>query len=251
MRAFLTMLILATVAQAAPVPKPSAKEQVEAKFGKIVDPKGDTDFKMDGKTLVVMLPGNAVKIIEVDREEEFEKPRKMVGNSPTIEFKEFKGDFEVEFAVTIKLSPKAGGHDGKRVAVFAGAGLLIECKERGGISFGLLNRRDKDDSALSPHILLNCNLVGIGMSSGALIGRGDQKKTPPEGTLKTRQRFGGDGILVEWAVGSERMAPIYESTGEFVTSAPMKLSLVFFHSSDTAHEVRIDDFKITPIVKKK
>ena len=94
MRAFLASLFLATVLQAAPVPKPTDRDKVEAKFGKIVDPRKDTDFKMDGDTLVVTLPGKVEKDAYIIGTTSSDL-RLVMLTCPFIKLGEVKGDFEV------------------------------------------------------------------------------------------------------------------------------------------------------------
>src|SRR5437868_2088893 len=60
-RAALSLLLVAPVLVAAPVPPPSEKEQIEKLWGKIVTPSDQCEFKLDGKSLTIRTDGPPIR----------------------------------------------------------------------------------------------------------------------------------------------------------------------------------------------
>ncbi len=248
MRAFLASLFLATVLQAAPVPKPTDRDKVEAKFGKIVDPRGDADFKMDGDTLVVTLPGD-VRLGVSSRPKDSESADYVfTRTSPAIKLKDIKGYFEIEFVITAPLSPKAGALPENDAEIHIGAGIQYDCKPGETFCIGYLNSCEmKAGSESKLWIPVLSSSRRFGFQGGGWNGCGQPEK--PD-RWKIRQRFDEKGIHLSCDTGDGKERKIFSSGLSFGREEVVKPSLYFYHSSDTKHEVRIDDFKITPIENK-
>lgn len=248
MRAFLAGLFLVAVVQAAPVPKLADRDKVEAKFGKIVDPRGDTDFKLDGDTLVVTLPGKVRLGVSSLPKEPESADYVFKRTSPAIKLKDITGYFEIEFVMTAPLSPKAGALPENDAEVHIGAGIQYDCKPGETLCFGYLNSCEtKADSESKLWIPALSSSHRFGFQGGGWNGCGKPEKP---GRWKIRQRFDETGIHLSCETGGGKERLIFSSGLSFDPKEVVKPFLYFYHSSDTEHEVRIDDFKITPIEKK-
>ena len=247
MRTMIAVLLLTTVAQAAPVPKLTAKEKVEAKFGgKIVAPKGDTDFKMDGDTLVVTLP--AKQVCEIRTESERFLNFRIKDNCPEVRLKEMTGDFEIEYKVTVKLSPAAKAASKSNLSVFSGAGTRFDFKDDETFAIAMWNYRSGDpDAKPRPGLsqVSTCNTFGFRGASRCEAHNGFR-----EADWKIRIRFQETKVRYYCDFGKVGEQKFSAQDHEYDNTVPVKVALIFLHASDTAHEVRIDDFKIKPIGKK-
>ncbi len=252
MRSLLAMLLFAAAASAAPVPK-EQKEAVEAKFGKIVDPKGDTDFKMDGKTLVVTLPGKQTRSYAVDQNAETGK-FEVKNNAVEIKLPETKGEFEIAFTLTAKRSAELKKTDRCKL----GAGLLIrdynglKGDEKALLAFPVddFHRREVEVSPGISNLEYSPNRKIFG---GFDVGSRMEKDETVLESWKVVYRFDKRGLeilLESTSKGMKIPLALREDRGE-ILAVPVNASLIFVHDSPEKGEVRIDDFRITDIAKKK
>ena len=117
------LLVLASLAVAAPVPKESEAEKIKKAFGEIVDPDKDCKFKLDGEKLVLTMPGG--KRYDYWDEKLPGKPseqEKPITNCPRV-LREAEGDFVITVRVTAALPKDPEAAEGKMAE--AGAGLFI------------------------------------------------------------------------------------------------------------------------------
>ncbi len=249
MRAFLAVLLSASIIHAAPVPKPTGKEVVEKKFGKINDPKGETGFKMDGDTLVVTMPANAEKDAVILGGASVDS-RIVLLTCPSIKLSEVKGEFQVEYSVTALLASDAKPIREKGSRIDIGAGLCADFGEHGKLVVTLQSRRDLPKEETRQHGFDVITGMDAGVSGRLQVKPtlNTTKEISESGKWKVRQVFKKGMFHLHYTPPKD----VEQEASSFSCSDadPAKLSLVFFHSSDTKHEIRIDDFKITPLEKK-
>jgi len=107
MRTTFALLLFTPVLLAAPVPKETEKQKIERLYGKMVDPKGDSKFTLDGDKLVVTLPANETRGHDYEGD-----PRRgtkgltKITTAPRVG-QEVDGDFTATARVTITLDSKA------------------------------------------------------------------------------------------------------------------------------------------------
>ena len=252
MRSILAIMILTAAAQAAPVPK-EQKEAVEAKFGKIVDPKGDTDFKMDGKTLVVTLPGKEIRKYSVEKNAETGK-FEVKNSAVEIKLPETKGEFEIAFTLTAKRSAELKKTDRCKL----GAGLLIrdynalkgDEKAILAVPVDDFKRREDDVSPGISNLEFSPNRRTFG---GFDVGSRMEKNETVLESWKVVYRFDKQGLKILLEATSKGMKSplaLLEDRSKLL-GVPVNASLIFVHDSPGKGEVRIDDFKITPIAPQK
>ncbi len=250
MRSLLAILLFVTAAQAAPVPNLKDREAVEKRFGKINDPKGETGFRMDRDTLVVTMPANAEKdavILSGGAKDS----RFVLLTCPSIRLNDVKGEFEVEYSVTTLLAIDAKPIREKGSKISIGAGLSADFGENGKLVVTLQSRRDlpKEETRQYSFDVIAGTNAGV---SGRMQIRSTLKTTKEiaeSGKWKVRQVF-KKGMFHLHCTAPDDTESEYTAFS-CCDADPAKLSLVFFHSSNTEHQVRIDDFKITPIGPKK
>lgn len=100
----LVSLVAVAVTLAAPVPKQSDKQKLEAKFGKIADPKGDSKFTLDGEKLLITLPAKETRSYghTTDPDDPANQAKfKKTTTCPRVEF-EASGDFGSASASTLR-----------------------------------------------------------------------------------------------------------------------------------------------------
>lgn len=108
-------LCVAAGSVAAPVPKASTKEKMEAIFGKLEDPEGKCDFQLDGTKLTIGLPGGKEYMCYKEKQ-----------NAPRFT-RTVEGDFTITVKCSAELPKGAKQADGKWAEV--GCGLYIKPKE--------------------------------------------------------------------------------------------------------------------------
>ncbi len=218
------MLVVAVTA-AAPVPKEALTPPMEVLFGKPFDPSKSCDFKLDGKKLVITVPGTV------------ECPATKLEGAPRT-VREVTGDFEMEVAVSYKLpDPPVGGH--------AGAGLAIWQDER---RFALANRHHwpagaKYTGGFDVHHENPDG--GVQVSQGAAL----DADTGPETKARLRLRRRGDTVST-WESRDDGKTWNVLTEGECKLPATVSAGVVAFNSLKAKMEVTCDELTIKPLGKK-
>lgn len=256
MRYLLPLLLLPAVALAAPVPKQTEKEKIESKFGKIVDPKGDSKFALDGDKLVVTLPANESRSFGFKDDPDHPNDRtkfEKFNHCPQVEF-EAEGDCVITVRVTCPLDPAAGdAADGKGVFGFVGGGILARTKKGDWKSVGIcrFTRLDHvpDSKGIVPatRAFLNADGPEYRNSNGYNIPTlGSSYVCLKPIYLRGVRREG------EWTISSSDDGKEWKEVDWWpdLTEAPVKFALYAQHSTDKDHTVTFDEFKVEPIKKK-
>lgn len=118
-RSVFALCLVPLAVVAAPVPKETGQQKIEKKYGKIVDPKGDCKFELDGESLKVTLPADKVR----DLTDKIDTAPRLV--------QEVSGDFVLTVKVHPDLSADAvAGKDMGGTGGFLGGGLQFKCGEK-------------------------------------------------------------------------------------------------------------------------
>lgn len=235
MRAFL-ILLLPAVALAAPVPKQTEKEKIEAKFGKIVDPKGDSKFALDGDALKITLPANETRGHDYEGDPR-RRPKALTKTTtaPRVE-QEVDGDFTATVRVAITLDPKATPIRDEYQWTFLAGGIEVAWAEHEWYSLcacqeaakGKLEKGYHEDS---PH----CFSKGASALYRLRI-------ELPDVTWVQLKRV---SKRIEYLVstdGKEFRSIVTDPEG--LPEGKLTLALSAHHSSDKAHTVTFDEFKV-------
>lgn len=242
---YLPFLLVPALALAAPVPKPTETQKIEAKFGKVVDPKGDSKFALNGDKLTITLPANETRQFghtsDPDEPENQAKFKK-TNTCPRVEF-ETKGDFVLTVRVKLTLDAKAKTAGKREDMAFVAAGVQAMSGENDWHSFGPAHytsegsvRRDYTFEA--PGMFSE----GVGVVIAAQDQQPDEvwvKLTRVQNTLNYSTSTDGKSFAVQF------------SSAKCPKDDTIRLALVAQHSSDTAHAVTFDEFKVEPYGKKK
>jgi hypothetical protein len=102
LRSLLPLLSVRLLAVAAPVPKQTEREKIEAKFGKIVDPRGDSKFELDGDALNITLPAGEGRGFGYTKNPKGKADKKF-DHTPRVEFTR-TGDFVLTVRVNTPLA---------------------------------------------------------------------------------------------------------------------------------------------------
>ena len=217
------LIFLFASATAAPVPKEALTPPMDRLFGKPDVGKDTCEFKLDGKKLIIAVPGSvestAVKLAGAPRTK-----------------KEVTGNFEIEVVISYKLpDPPMGAH--------AGAGLAIWQDDS---HFALANRHHwPAGNAWSGGFDVHYNHPdGNAVSHGATC-QGTDPNTP--GRLKLRRQ--GDKVTT-WESRDDG------KTWNKMTEADLKLpetvnvGVVAFNSLKAKMEVHCESLTITLLGKK-
>ena len=225
MLSFTAALFLSGAVVAAPVPKEALTPPMELLFGKPFDPSKSCEYKLDGKKLVISVPGTV------------ESPATRLEGAPRTK-REVTGDFEMEIVVSYKLpDPPAGAH--------AGAGLAIWQDEQ---RFALANRHHwpagaKYTGGFDVHYENPDG--GARASHGAVL----DADTGPEKKARLRLRRVGDTVSTSESRDDGK-------TWNKLTEAECKLpatvnaGVVVFNSLKAKMEVTCDELTIKPLPKK-
>lgn len=244
-RSLVLLLLAPLVAIAAPVPKQTEKEKIEAKFGKVVDPKGDSTFALDGDALKITLPAGEERtfgytgddIAHPDRS----KPKKF-DIAPRVECTR-TGDFTLTVRVKAPLNKDAQRPKGQ-TWVYAGGGVLLTPKaEGGGCRFGVqrIGEADPRDNLFildSPRDWSN----GLaGKELGKCKGEANWLRVTRKGESVT---FDASADGKDWII-------LYECPNA-TPDETITVALYATHCSTKALTVTFDEFKIeTPKPAKK
>ena len=227
MRIFSSIIALLVVAPltAAPVPKEVLTPPMEVLFGKPFDPSKSCEFKLDGKKLILTVPGTV------------ECPATKLDGAPRTK-RAVTGDFEMEVVVSYKLpDPPVGGH--------AGAGLAIWQDEQ---HFALANRHHwpagaKYNGGFDVHYE---NPDGGGrVSHGAVL----DADTGPDAKARLRLRRQGDTVTT-WESRDDGKTWNKLTEGECKLPATVSAGVVAFNSIKAKMEVTCDELTIKLLGKK-
>jgi len=219
----LPVALLLASAAAAPVPKEALVPPLEKLFGK-PDVGADTcEFKLDGKKLIIAVPGSV------------ESPATRLSGAPRTK-KEVTGDFEMEVSVSYKLpDPPMGGH--------AGAGLAIWQDDS---RFALANRHhwpagNTWSGGFDVHYE---HPDGKRVSHGATC-----EGTGPETPARLRLRRQSD-VVTTWESRDAGKSWNKLTESELKLPATVNVGIIVFNSLKAKMEVHCDSLTITPLGKK-
>ena len=221
--ASLTIARVVAAATAAPVPKEVLVPQLDRLFGKPDVGAGSCGFKLDGKKLVIAVPGTV------------EAPATKLAGAPRTKM-EVTGDFEMEAILWYKLPDKpAGAH--------AGAGFAVWQDDR---RFALANRHhwpagDKWAGGYDVHYE---HPEGKSVSHGSTCG-----ENGPETPVRLRLRRQNDTVTTsESRDGGKTWNKLTES--ELKLPAAVNVGVVAFNSLKAGMEVHCESLTVTPLGKK-
>lgn len=118
-RTIVTLFLLPLAALAAPVPKETEQQKIEKKYGKIIDPKGDCKFALDGESLKVTMPADKVR----DLTDKIDTAPRLV--------QEVTGDFVLTVKVHPDMSTDAvAGKDMVGTGGFLGGGVQFKSGDK-------------------------------------------------------------------------------------------------------------------------
>ncbi len=222
---FLPLALLLVSASAAPVPKEALTPPMELLFGKPDDASKSCDYKLDGKTLIITVPGTV------------ESPATALAGAPRTK-KEVTGDFEMEAVVSYKLpDPPIGGH--------AGAGLAIWQDDR---RFALANRHHWPSGGVKYTGGFDVHYEhpdGTRVSHGAVL----DADTGPEKKARLRLRRQKDTITT-WESRDDGKTWNKLTEAELKLPATINAGVVVHNSLKAKMVVTCDSLTITPLGKK-
>jgi hypothetical protein len=234
----LLLVPLVAVALAAPVPKQTEAQKIEAKFGKIVDPKGDSTFALDGDKLSITLPAGEGRGFRY--ENNLETPNdlstyKRIDITPRIEFEQ-KGNFVLTVRVHSPLSEKAEPISKGTKAVLGG-GFRFTPKDQRWYRFGIMQMLDRGKMH-----------TGFPLDNpGTLTNSDSGSKFGFEGfegeTVWLRVTRKGETVTREASTDGKEWKE-FKSTACEIADETITISLYALHHSDTKHTVTFDEFRI-------
>ena len=224
-------LLFAAFAAAAPIPKDTERDRIEARFGKIADPTGDCVFKLDGDTLSVTLPTNTSFDLCHRRDD---VPKLL---------REAAGDFVLTVRIVTDL-PK--GAKGFKSVAYIGGGVQLTGKkpDEWAKVVRCVNHFGDNPSGLfaveSPPTATCNDGFGTGYVYPGLDGQSHHLRLTRKGKTLTSEAS-ADGK--EWKA-------ILEPTP---VPADEKLTVALFalHSSDKARTVTFSEYSIRPLKEEK
>ncbi len=226
----LLLLPLVAVAVAAPVPKQTEAQKIEAKFGKIVDPKGDSTFALDGDKLTITMPAEEERVFGFGDVRKGEKKKKF-DLTPMVEF-DHTGDFALTVRVASSFSADAKPVSNGTLVPYSGGGIRITGKDSEWYRFGVCYG-GKKHGVLFPADGPNVWSSGMnGMSAPSLTGESNWLRLIREGSV-LHFKASTDGK--KWVALGKMGGP--EAEG-------VSVALFAHHTSDTKHAVTFDEFKI-------
>ena len=235
-------LVVASAALAAPVPKPTEKEKIEARFGKVVDPKGDSKFALDGDKLVITLPANETRGHDYEGDPRHgTKALTKTTTAPRLE-REMEGDFTATVRVTIKLDPKAKHIRDKYDWTFLAGGIDVAWAEREWYSLSACQQEEKGKVVKGYH-----DDTPNSFSKGGSAGLRVRFELPDASWVQLKR----SGKRIEYSVSTDgREFRSILSNSKDLPEGKLTLSLSAHHSSDKEHTVTFDEFKVEPVKKK-
>lgn len=220
----LPLALLLVSASAAPVPKEALIPPMEHLFGKPDDASKSCEYKLDGKKLVITVPGTV------------ESPATALKGAPRTK-KEVTGDFEMEVILSYQLpDPPIGAH--------AGAGLAIWQDDQ---RFALANRHHwpagaKYTGGFDVHYE---HPDGTRVSHGAVL----DADTGPEKKTRLRLRRQKD-VVSTWESRDDGKTWNKLTEAELKLPATVNAGVVVHNSLKAKMEVTCDSLIITPLGKK-
>ena len=222
--AALPIALLLAPGLAAPVPKEVRIPPMELLFGKPDDASKLCEYKLDGKKLIISVPGTV------------ESPATRLAGAPRTK-KEVTGDFEMEVIVSYKLpDPPVGAH--------AGAGLAIWQDDQ---RFALANRHHWPAGAMymGGFDVHYEHPDGARVSHGAALDAG----TGPDQKARLRLRRQKD-VVSTWESRDDGKTWNKLTEAELKLPATVYAGVVAFNSLKAKMEVTCDSLTITPLGKK-
>lgn len=240
----LTLSLLAPLfAGAAPVPKNETKAKIESKFGKIVDPKGDSKFELDGEALKITLPAGVVRGFGATYTD-VKLPNGRRGSDityhndvPRVEF-EWDGDFVLTVRVHTPLSDDAKSAKDAKEDPHTVGGVLVLKKDGSWERVAALRERDDEKGIQTTFLNDNSDLgafrnIMIGYTSKKL--KGDTAWIRMTRTRKNQRcELSDDGQ--KWDYFGDDFDAFPDGT--------VTVALYAQHGSDKAHTVTFDQFSI-------
>ena len=235
----LPTLALALLLPAAPVPKDLTDAgRIEAKFGKVVDPKADSKFILADDRLIVLLPANQTR----DLCSKAETAPRLV--------REIDGDFVLTLRVDAELADKAVPVAGSDTA-FLGGGVRLAGKDgKQWVRYGYAHTRKKDGEQfmwMPWELLPGAEAAEHGVAkgdrlTGAQVGDRLEIRLTRRGTQLTTE---GRGRVSHggWFTG--------RTDWECVPDGPLTVSLFAHHSSDKGGMVVFSNYALTPLKEAK
>jgi regulation of enolase protein 1 (concanavalin A-like superfamily) len=241
MRAVVILLLAPAIALSAPVPKETEKEKIDKLFGKIVDPKEDSKFALDGDKLVVTLPANETR--GHDYEGNPDRGIKALTKTTTAPrlVREVDGDFTATVRVTITLDPKAKHIRDEYDWTFLAGGIDVSWSEREWYSLSACQQDEKGKVVKGYHEDTP-NSFSKGGSAGLRL-----RIELPDVTWVQLKRT-GKRIQYSISTDGKEFRSIL-SNSEDLPEGKLTLALSAHHSSDKAHTVTFDEFKVEPSKK--
>lgn len=242
-RSAFLLLVLAPTVVGAPVPKDTERKAIEKRYGKIVDPKGDSKFELDGSKLKITLPANEVRTFSytVDPDDpKNSKKYKKTNETPRVEFTA-KGDFVLTVRITAPLDADAEPASGETFP-FIGGGVQIIPKNGGWVCDGFT--RVKMISKVEN--LMPFDAPGV-WSQRCISGSGIKSKL--DSYLLCVTRTGKTAVYQTFADGKEAEAT--DTFNGFFPDDELTLTLFAQHASSKARTVTFSEFEIKPIEKTK
>lgn len=239
---YLSLLLVPALALAAPVPKVTEKQKIEAKFGKIVDPKGDSKFALDGDKLTVTVPANETRGYgySADPDDPTDHTKfKKTNTCPRVEF-EAAGDFTLTVRVKLTLGAKAKEAGDNRNLAYVAAGVQVASGENDWHSFGPVQMRGVVTSSEYTFESPGAFSEGVGATIGDVTPVPDEvwvQLMRVRNTLNYSTSTDGKSFAVKF------------TSDKCPKDDTVRLALVAQHSSDTAHAVTFDEFKVEAVKK--
>jgi hypothetical protein len=243
-RCAFVLLALAPLAVAAPVPKDTERQKIEKLYGKIVDPKGDSKFELDGSKLKITLPANEVRTFSYTTDPDDpnnSKKYKKTNDTPRVEFTA-KGDFVLTVRITTPLDADADPPVGKG-EVFLGGGVQLIPKDEGWVrgGYGRMHSPRRGCQNLMPFEAPN-SWGKHGFSTSVVL-----TNTQPDSFLfrATRQ---ADRVALEVSEDGKSWGESV-AIDQHLTSDELTLALFAQHASSKARTVTFSEFEVKPIKK--
>ncbi len=231
----LPTLALALLLPAAPVPKETEKVQIEKLYGKIVDPKGDCKFKLDGDKLLVTLPAN--RTLNLDRKWD---------NGPKLTHGVLKGDFMIHLRVTAPFPENAGPGPDVEWA-YTGGGLEFRWADDKRWSWiGLGRHYDRRSKKVETAVTSGFPGTGVDRLNWGL-GTSDPKVVSDAPLLRLTRR--GGTLAVEASDEGKEWTQM--ASCDPMPTGDVTVSLFAMHSSDKGGMVTFSEFVVTPLKEEK
>lgn len=232
----LILLLMPLVAVAAPVPKDGVKAKIEKQYGKMVDPKGDSTFDLDGDKLTITLPAGEPRGFGYVEGLKRGDPDEKFDHTPRVEFTQ-TGDFTLTVRVHSPLTEDAKPLTPESASELGG-GFRFNPKNGSWYRFGVMQSRPgrgKQSTIFpldTPGVLTNSG-SGSGTSYAGLKGE----------TIWLRATRSGEVIKQEASIDGAKWKE-YTTTRCVIADDTITVSLYALHHSDTKHTVTFDQLKV-------